>query len=311
MVRGLSLQPMHRHGETIPLSVPEFPEFKPLELKDKEWVEGMLRRFPPETCEMTFANMFIWRNVERPSWTMIDGTLCVLCRPDSEPPYFLPPAGPGDPIKVAAACFDRVPRMSRVPESSAGLLAVDFAVTPDRDNADYVYRTRDLAELKGKKFDGKRNRIRKFTKNHVFSVVDLDSTRLSDCRRLLDVWAAEKAGSSEFEVQKSVIGEAIDHFVDLDLCGCAVLVGERVEAFSIGGELSPETAVVQIEIGNPAFEGLPQLINRECARRAWTDYAWINREQDAGHPGLRKAKHSYRPHHLLTKYNITPRGCAS
>ena len=308
MVRWLPLRPLHLDGETKPLRVPEFSEFKPLELEDKEWVDGILRRFPPETCEMTFANMFIWRNVERPFWTMIDGTLCVLCRPDSEPPYFLPPAGPGDPRKTAAACFDIVPRLSRVPESLAGRLSADFAVLPDRDNADYVYRTCDLAELNGKKFDGKRNRIRKFTKNHVFSAADLDSTRLSDCRRLLDVWAAEKAGSSEFEVQKSVIGEAIDHFVDLDLCGCAVLVGGRVEAFSIGGELSADTAVVHIEIGNPAFEGLPQLINRECARRAWTDYAWINREQDAGHPGLRKAKLSYRPHHLITKYNITPRG---
>lgn len=293
------------------MSIPEYPIFKTLELEDKGWVDGILRRFPPGTCEMTFANMFIWREVERPTWTMIDGTLCVLCRPDSEPPYFLPPAGPGDHRKTAAACFDTAPRLSRIPESLAGMLAADYAVSPDRDNADYVYRTRDLAELNGKKFDGKRNRIRKFEKNHAFSVVDLDASMLPECRKLLEVWAAEKSEGFGFEVQRRVIGEAIDHFAGLELCGCAVLVGGCVEAISIGGELSADTAVVYIEIANPDFEGLPQFINRECARRAWTDYSWINREQDAGAPGLRTAKLSYRPEHLIMKYDITPRGCTS
>lgn len=266
----------------------------------------MLRRFPPRTCEMTFVNMFIWRSVEHPSLTMIDGNLCVLCRPDSEPPFFLPPVGPADARKTAAACLEIAPRLSRVPASLAEILAADFTVIPDRDNADYVYRTSDLAELKGKKFERKRNRIRKFQKNHAFSVADLDVSMLPECRELLEIWSREKSGGADFDVQRRVIGEAMNHFTDLDLCGCVVLVGGRVTAFSIGEGLSADTAVVYIEIADPAYEGLPQLINRECARRAWNDYVWTNREQDAGVPGLRKAKLSYRPHHLLMKYDITP-----
>ena len=105
--------------------------------------------------------------------------------------------------------------------------------------------------------------------------------------------------------QQDAIQEALVHFGPLGLSGGAIEVDGRIEAFSIGEPLSADTAVIHIEIANPAFPGLAQLINREFVRNEWSGFAFINREQDVGHPGLRRAKESYHPHHMVKKFTIT------
>ena len=105
--------------------------------------------------------------------------------------------------------------------------------------------------------------------------------------------------------EKEAIREAIVRFAELGLKGAVVTVGDRVEAFTIGTALTPGTAVIQIEIANPDITGLAQWINREFVRREWPGMTFINREQDLGVPGLRRAKLSYQPDHLVKKYNLT------
>jgi hypothetical protein len=95
-------------------------------------------------------------------------------------------------------------------------------------------------------------------------------------------------------------------FEELGFTGGVVLVAGRVEAFTLGKRLTADTALIHIEIANPALPGLAQWINREFVRREWCSYRFINREQDMGVPGLRKAKLSYQPHHLVKKYNLIP-----
>ncbi|MBN2266022.1 MAG: DUF2156 domain-containing protein [Candidatus Aminicenantes bacterium] len=87
--------------------------------------------------------------------------------------------------------------------------------------------------------------------------------------------------------------------------GGVVKVGGRVEAFTLGGRLSADTAVIPIEIANPGLVGLAQWINREFVRREWAGFRLINREQDMGLPGLRTAKLSYQPAGLVKKYDLT------
>jgi hypothetical protein len=116
---------------------------------------------------------------------------------------------------------------------------------------------------------------------------------------------ADKENHDPFlRAEKDAILEALAHFESLDLRGGVVTVDGRVEAFTIGAPLNPETAVIQIEIASPAVVGVAQYINREFARRAWTGTTYLNREQDVGVPGLRRAKLSYQPHHLVKKFNL-------
>ncbi len=288
------------------MNQPRFPEFKPIELKDKTVVESLISRHPSEACEVNFGNIFLWRNFERPKFTFIHGNLCILCAPPSEPAYFLQPIGGNRIEETIETCFSFAPRISRVPEEFALKFGRRFRCEPDRDNFDYVYRAEDLIYLRGKKYDGKRNRIRKFEKTHGFRYLKLSPEHVESCRRLLGEWIRAKAATDGFitGVWKQVIEEAFQHFADVGLVGGAIEVEGDIAAFSIGAGFSPDAALVHIEIAHPAYDGLSQLMNREFSKNSWSDFRFINREQDNGNPGLRRAKTSYHPHHMVKKYNI-------
>jgi hypothetical protein len=255
---------------------------------------------------MHFANIFPWRHFEHSKLTVINGNLCILCEPPSEPAYFLQPVGERDIENTLRTCLSFAPRLSRVDESFAGKYGGPYRCVLDRDNFDYVYLTEDLIDLKGKKYDGKRNRIRKFEKSHAYNYAGLSPDRLPGCRELLARWLEAKAGSDGFlgHVWRAVIEDGLAHSEALGLRGGVFEVGGRVAAFSLGTKLTNETAVIPIEIVDPSYDGLSQLVNREFVRREWADSRFINREQDNGIPGLRRAKTSYHPHHFVEKYNI-------
>jgi hypothetical protein len=288
------------------MSAPAFPDFKPVGLEDRDLFAHYLERFPTGVCELSFANIFIWRSIEKPRWTIDRDRLCILVDPPGEPAYALPPLGTGPLRETVEDCLSLVPRLSRVPADLARSLAADFRTEPDPANFDYVYRAADLAELKGKKYDGKRNRIRKFEREHRYRYVEVCGDCLGACRRLLDEWLEAKAGNGwDLEAQRAVVGEALVHFNELGLRGGGIEVEGRLAAFSIGGRLDRQTAVVMIEIVDPAFDGLAQLMNREFVRNAWAGFPFVNREQDLGLEGLRRAKQSYHPDHLVEKFNLT------
>ncbi len=285
---------------------PLFPELKPVGLGDGPLIGEFFSRFPSEACEMTFANIYIWRECERPKYAVHNGNLCVLCAPQGEPPYFLQPVGETDLGGTVEACLELNPRLSRVPEAFAGRYGASHKIEADPDNFDYVYASEDLAQLKGKKYDGKRNHIRKLERTNAWRYRKIDAVALDGCRALLEEWFNGKVLNDEhIGAEKSAIVAALNGLEALGLTGGAIEVGGKVQAFSIGEPLTRDTAVIHIEIANPAFPGLAQLINREFVRNEWSGFAFINREQDVGHPGLRRAKESYHPHHMVKKFTIT------
>jgi hypothetical protein len=287
------------------MNPPLYPDFKPLGFEDQDRVKRYLDAHPSGVCEMNFPNILIWKDSERPRFTILNGNLCILIEPTFEPAYFLAPAGGNEIEKTVMTCLTHAPRLSRVPEVFVQKCGGAFRVEEDRDNFDYVYLADELAELKGKKFDGKRNRIKKFESTFDHAYEKLRKDHADDCRQLLLRWFEEKGnGDPYMKAEKDAILEALALFKELCLTGGVVTVAGRVEAFTIGMRLTDDTALIQIEIANPAFPGLAQWINREFVLREWTAFRFINREQDMGVPGLRKAKLSYQPDHLVKKYNL-------
>jgi hypothetical protein len=284
---------------------PVYPEFKPVGLEDMAVVKAHLDREPSGVCEMNFANIFIWKDSEHPRYTILDGSLCLLVEPDFEPPYFLPPVG-GDRVpETITACLRHTPRLSRVPEEFVRRFGAGFRAEEDPDNFDYFYRVEDLVELKGKKYDGKRNRIRKFESTFSHEYAALARGDVAGCIRLLEHWFEEKRnGDPYMKAEKVAIVQALASFELLGLKGGVVKVDGRIQAFTFGMRLTADTAVIPIEIANPAFTGLAQWINREFVRREWPDYKFVNREQDMGVEGLRQAKLSYQPAGLIKKSNL-------
>ncbi len=288
------------------MSFPRYPEFKPLSFEDRAVFDAFLNWDRAGACEMCFANVLIWRGSEHPRVSLINGNLCVLIEPTFEAPYFLQPLGETDMEGTIRTCLSLAPRLSRLPEEFVRRYGSPFKVEENRNNFDYVYRTEDLAELRGKKFDGKRNRIRKFESLGSFAYERLRPEHREDCRRLLEVWYADKGDADPYiKAQREAILEALVSFEDLGLTGGVVTVSGKVEAFTFGQGLTGDMALIQIEIANPAFPGLAQWINREFVRREWRSYPLINREQDLGVEGLRRAKLSYQPVRLLKKYDLS------
>jgi hypothetical protein len=287
------------------VSLPVYPDFKDLELEDRESLLPYFERFPLEISESTFANHFIWRRFDHPRFTTIHGNLCLRFEPPDQPSYFLQPLGEAEIPDTIRTCLQAASRLSRIPASFAERWCGGLRCAPDRDDFDYVYRTEDLAELKGKRFDGKRNRIKKFEKSHAWSYVRVDASDLAACRALFEEWSAGKdPESGAAHAQQDAIQEALLHYRRLGLTGGAVETEGAVAALAIGERLNADTAVIHIEIVNPRYEGLAQLMNREYVRREWPGTAFINREQDLGVPGLRRAKTSYHPCRMVEKYHI-------
>ncbi len=289
------------------MTSPSFPDLKPVGMEDGPLIRDFLARFPSDACEMTFANIYIWREHEKPKYGIHNSNLCVLCSPPNEPPYFLQPVGETALAGTVDSCLELAPRLSRVPEAFALRHCASHRLDPDPGNFDYVYASEDLARLKGKKYDGKRNRIRKFERTPAYRYGKLGPENIDGCRALFEEWFNGKGITDPgIRAEEAAILAALGDAEPLGLTGGVVEVEGKVQAFSIGEPLSRDTAVIHIEIANPAFPGLAQYINREFVRREWSGFAFINREQDVGHPGLRKAKESYHPHHLVKKYNVAP-----
>jgi hypothetical protein len=288
------------------MTLPQFPEFKLIELEDRGLLAAAIARHPTEVCELHFVNIFPWRHFEHSKLTGINGNLCILCEPPMEPAYFLQPIGENDMEGTIRTCLSFAPRLSRVEETFAARYGRPYRCELDRDNFDYVYLGEDLISLKGKKYDGKRNRIRKFERGFTYAYARLTRDRLPGCHELLARWLETKSGSDGFlvNVWRDVIEEGLARADELELRGGVFEVGGLVAAFSLGARLTPEMAVIPVEIVDPRYEGLSQLVNREFVRREWPDCRFINREQDNGIPGLRRAKISYHPHRFVRKCNI-------
>ena len=183
----------------------------------------------------------------------------------------------------------------------------DLKCEPVRDHFDYIYRAADLIKLAGNKYHSKRNHINNLKRSQPFAYEPLTEEHLAACLNLADRWCEFKRCDEDL----NLIGEweavclALRHYQELSLQGGVILIHGKVEAFSIGELLNKQTAVIHIEKANPEIGGLYSVINQQFCEHAWHEVQFINREQDLGEEGLRKAKLSYNPEHLEEKFRIS------
>ena len=182
----------------------------------------------------------------------------------------------------------------------------DDDIIYDRDNSDYLYLAADLIGLKGKKYDGKRNHINKFRNNYHFEYVPLDISFVEECSRIMEDWCREKnCNCQEGQYcERQANMELLNSYSYLECKGALISVNGRFEAFSIGEMLNRDTAVIHIEKANTAIQGLYPALNQMFLEREWNHALYVNREQDLGLEGMRKAKLSYNPVKLIDKYTV-------
>ena len=289
------------------MSIPQFPERRPLELTDKPLLDATLAELQPRISELTFAGLYLFRAAHAYTITMLGDTLVVLGEGYDREPCFLPPlAGPAGPA------IDRLldegfifygaddSFIARLPGS------MKLELVEDRDNFDYLYLREELAELPGNRFHKKKNRINYFAGRHDCVIESYGEMHLEGSLRLLEEWGRVRAGleSSSIRLELDANREALALAGTLGLSGLVALVDGDVKGFVFGERLNRETSVCQFEKADPFLDGLYQLLDREFNRRLFTDCMYVNREQDLGESNLRASKLSYHPLELLRKYRI-------
>jgi hypothetical protein len=290
-------------------------DFRPLTLDDKPLLDAALAADPPQTSELTFTNLWVWRRKRTVAVARDEGgALALLCE-EHGGRFFLPPIHSPDPAATATHLLAHAHAagfpfsLRRVPAAMARTLAAaGFAATPDRDNFDYVYAVRDLAALEGRHFDGKRNQIRQLTQAHDCAFAPLDDAAVADCLALEEQWCDLRACHLDegLAAEQEAIGACLRSRRELGVFGGVIRVDGRLKAFAIAERLSPDTAVVHFEKADPGVTGIYQLINHWLCREALGDYVFVNREQDLGIPGLRRAKEGYHPVRLVEKLSVAP-----
>jgi hypothetical protein len=291
--------------------------FSPLRLEDRPRLAAILARHPQPLSDYCFASLLAWAPVYRHRYTIVEpDTLLVSSAFGAErAPSLLQPVGPF-PEAAQAALLARardLPEPLRIESVSEAFLerhaafARHFEIAPVRDGANYVYAAADLAELPGRRYAGKRNLIAQASRQHSWTIEPLDPPRAGACLEFSEDIARRRTAQAgvTLEQEQEALACALRAFGPLGLQGLLVRVDGRPSAFSIFDRLSATTAVVLFERARRDVKGLYQVINRETARLvASQGFAEINREEDLGDPGLRKAKLSYQPSRLEMKHTL-------
>ena len=258
-----------------------------------------------EVSYYSFTNLFMSRDCTYYRYVEIEGGICVLCLPPHKGPMCMFPLGVDNLGKAFEALRAEFPGLECIPMTRAMTERVEkecpglMEFSEVRDSFDYVYETEKMIRLQGKPYHSKRNFISRFVSRYDYEYIPLDQSNVEFCLPMMEQWFAEHPGyiSPMFNERQAMM-ELIHNFDRLELKGAAIRVEGAVRAFSFGEYLQPKMAHILIEKADTTYPGLYPMINREFLEHAWADTEFVNREEDMGLEGLRKAKLSYHPDHM-------------
>ncbi len=253
--------------------------------------------------EFTFANIFLFQKVHHYRITDLgEGLFMIIGRDGEESFFMLPFSLPGS--SAMDRLFEEFSFMKNAsPAQAATLGSMGYLVKEDKDNFDYIYLREGLARLEGRKFHRKRNRVRGFTARYECLSEPLSAHTLDDALLVLEGWRGDNEGYGDYGPAKV----ALSHMDELGLMGYVYYVEGKPVAYAMGEAMPGEYFAVHFEKGLPGYAGLMQFVNQSFAGALPEACRFINREQDLGIEGLRRAKLSYRPDDFIKKYRIYKR----
>ena len=291
----------------------ELIQFRRPELKDKELIQSYYNRFPSRSCEKTFANSYLWSRHYKTAFAIVEETL--VFKWEDEGVMFSYPVGHPEDVKRALEVLKAYTEECSEPfilyhvtpdlfEQLDEWYPGRFEVEYDRDVADYVYQAAKLATLAGKKLHAKRNHINKFKATYEnWSYETMTKENVEECFQMALKWR-EQNGCDDNAEKKAEICVTLNYLrllEELEQVGGVLRVDGEIVAFTIGEPISEDTFVVHIEKAFADIQGAYPMINQQFVEHECKNYKYINREDDTGSEGLRKAKLSYRPAFLVEK----------
>jgi hypothetical protein len=288
-------------------------DFKLITLDDKTLFDKHYEKYPPVHSDNVFTTLISWMEYSKYKYAYVDDNL-IICSEIKYQFQLRPPSG-----KRNKDLFDQVLKLAKERGSDYPIAVIDsdtkdwllkgypnLEINPKREYFDYVYLAPDLADLTGSAYGKIRNRLNKFKRNFSYSVENIVEENMNEVQEFLKRWCLWKDCESDplLENERKAILFSMDHFFDLNLSGIAIRINDAIESIAVFEKMNKDTAVVHYEKGSPDYDGIYKAINQETAKIIQEDFQFINRESDMDIPGLRKAKLSYKPHHMIKVFNL-------
>ena len=234
-------------------------EFHSPALDDEKWIKEKIGQMVFPTCEYTFGNIFSYTAKMDIQVALMYDCLVTKCQFVKDYVEYCFPAGDGDVIKAIDFIVEDGTR-NKIPfgifgmnEDNAKLLSEHFSdkfnIFLERDASDYIYLSEDLINLKGKKYQPKRNHISYFMRNNNWKYETISACNIAECVEMSRRWLEESESESkdELEAEFAIIQRAFEHYDRLDYVGGLLRVDGRVVAYTMGEKISDEVFCVHFE----------------------------------------------------------------
>ena len=289
-------------------------DFKRITIEDKLEYGKHLNDGRERGCEFSFANLFLWG---RQSVAFAHNHAVLFSQYNQRTMYPFPVGD--DNVKTVLDSIISDANERGIPCRITGvrpwqkeiietLYPDKFRFHCDRGSFDYVYNIDDLAELKGQKYQSKRNHCNRFYEAHPdYKTETINDSNIDKVVAMSEKWFEEKLSAnpdSDFHMERKALEKAFANYKELGMESLVLMEGDEVLAFTMANRMSPTTFDVNFEKAVAGVQGAYAVINREFAlylREKYPDVKYLDREEDMGIEGLRKAKESYYPDHLIDK----------
>ncbi len=287
--------------------------FHSIELAHQHAYQKRLTQCPYPTSDYSFINLWAWAEVYGLQWAWTDHLVWI--RQQVPQKIYWAPVGDWEHtdwphVFEGFSQTDAV--IVRVPEALVDIwkksLSPSLTALEDRDQWDYLYDAKELIELAGNRFHKKKNLLYQFKKNYVYQYLPLTAPMVEQAKIMQKDWCKWRECSSDTALasENQAIARILSAWDRLSgIRGGGLVVDGKMVAYTVGEKLTPQMLVIHFEKANPDYKGVYQAINQIFLSHEAEGMQWVNREQDMGDEGLRKAKLSYHPLRFLKKYRVS------
>jgi len=295
--------------------IPEFPNFKKLELTDRKDVENFTSKFPPYS-DFNFVSLWSWNIKDEMRLSILNDNLVVHFTDYLTGKLFYSFLGNNDVNGTVEKLMEISKqegielKLKLVPEDSIkGLDLNKFKAEEDRDNFDYIYSTEKLTKMSGSEHSNSRRLVRNFLKkNNEIMVENLDLMVIKNRMEVLKLdysWKVNKELNFNNENEEKALIRLLNSAESLSLTNIGVFIDGELVAFTINEKLNDNYVISLFAKFNTIYRGSYLYSMKATAEKLLKEkYKYVNCEQDLGLSGLRFSKEALRPVFYLKKYKI-------
>ena len=286
--------------------------FAPVSMERMEEYLALFELCGEKSADYSFIGVWGWTEEWRHRWAFDDG-LCWLSMVDGADPVYWAPVGDWnrtDWLEIMRELFAPGTVFERTPQALADIwterLGERVSVEDQRSEWEYLYSYEAMASLSGNKMHKKKNLVSQFVKlyDYVYSPICLQS--IGGIRNMQQEWC-EWRGCEEspgLMAENTAIARVLNQWENLPgILGGALSADGKTIAYTVAEDLGNGVVVIHFEKGLDTYKGVYQAINQMFLADT-PGFETVNREQDMGSPGIRKAKESYHPIGFLKKYRV-------